>query len=171
MDSRLREATRLWTLAVPKVSAFVTSLVRDFQDRDDVLQETAVAVMESFSRYDSSQSFDAWAIGIARNQVFLYWRRRNRQRIAFDTETLDALAVAFASGDPKDRRLDYLEGCVEALEDRAKELCRLRYEQDLKPAAIGERIGMTANTVAKSLQRIRDRLRDCVERKLMEVKS
>ena len=80
MDSRVREATRLWTLAVPTVSAFIISLVRDFQDRDDVLQETAVAVMESFARYDPAQSFVGWAIGIARNQVWLYFRRKGRDR-------------------------------------------------------------------------------------------
>jgi RNA polymerase sigma-70 factor (ECF subfamily) len=57
MTPEILEATRQWTLAVPTVSAFVTSLVRDFQARDDVLQETAVAVMESFGRYDPAQSF------------------------------------------------------------------------------------------------------------------
>lgn len=153
---------------MPTVSAFVTSLVRDFQDRDDVLQETAVAVLESFDRYDPSYSFVGWAIGIARNQVRLHCRRKSRERAAFDSEAVDALARAFAEGDPKDQRLDHLGGCVEALGARARELCQLRYEQDLKPAAIGERIGMGANAVAKALQRIRDWLRECVERKAVE---
>lgn len=168
MKASVLEATRLWTLAMPTVSAFVTSLVRDFQDRDDVLQETAVAVLESFERYDPAQSFVGWAIGIARNQVRLHCRRKGRERVAFDSEAVDALARAFADGDPQDRRLDYLSGCIESLESRARELCRLRYEQDLKPAAIGERIGMGANAVAKALQRIRDRLRECIERKAVE---
>ena len=168
MDPSVLEATRLWTLAVPTVSAFVTSLVRDFQDRDDVLQETAVAVMESFDRYDSSQSFVGWAIGIARNQVRLHWRRKSRTRIAFDSDAVDALARAFAEAQG-DHRLDHLGGCVEQLEARARELCSLRYEQDLKPAAIGERMGMGANAVAKALQRIRDRLRECVEQRAQSV--
>ncbi len=168
MNVRILEATRLWTLAVPTVSAFITSLVRDFQDRDDVLQETAVAVLESFDRYDAAQSFVGWAIGIARNQVRLHWRRKSRERIAFDSEAVDALADAFTADAGKDQRFDRLGDCVEMLEARAQELYRLRYEKDLKPAAIGERIGMGANAVAKALQRIRDRLRECIERKAME---
>ncbi len=168
MTPEVLEATRLWTLAVPTVSAFVTSLVRNFQDRDDVLQETAVAVLESFPRYDPSQRFVGWAIGIARNQVRLHCRRKGRERLAFDAEAVDALARAFANNDPNDQRLDHLRICVESMEARARELCRLRYEQDLKPATIGERIGMRANAVAKALQRIRDRLRQCIERKAME---
>jgi RNA polymerase sigma-70 factor (ECF subfamily) len=163
----VREATRLWTLAVPAVSAFVAALVRDFQDRDDVLQETAVAVLEAFPRYDPAQPFTAWAMGIARNQVRLLWRRKGRERLAFDTEAVDALAAAFATADP-DRRLDHLDGCVAALDPASREMCRLRYEHDLKPAAIGERVGQAANTVAKALQRIRDRLRECIQRKAAE---
>ena len=44
-------------------------------------------------------------------------------------------------------------------------MCELRYQQDLKPAAIAEVVGMTANAVAKSLQRIREQLRECIDHK------
>lgn len=165
MDGRVLEATRLWTLAVPTVSAFVASLVRDFQDRDDVLQETAVAVMESLDRYDPAQPFVPWAIGVARNQVRLYLRRKGRERVAFDSDAVDALAAAFAADPAADRRLDALGGCVKALDPKAREVCRLRYDLDLKPAAIAARLGTGPNAVAKALQRIRDQLRECVERK------
>lgn len=72
MDDQTRQATRMWTLAQPAVSAFITSVVRDFRDRDDVLQDVAVAVIESFGRWDPERPFAAWAIGVARNQVGLY---------------------------------------------------------------------------------------------------
>lgn len=166
MDDRTRQATRQWTLAQPVVSAFLTSVVRDFRDRDDVLQDVAVAVVESFDRWDSERPFVAWAMGIARNQVGLYLRRRRRDRqvLEFDSETMDSLAVAFSSvaevGEP---RLDFLHECLKSLEGRARTMCELRYQKDLKPAAIADVIGMTANTVAKSLQRIRDQLRNCIE--------
>lgn len=41
----------------------------------------------------------------------------------------------------------------------------MRYELDMKPASIAEKIEMKANSVAKTLQRIRDELRDCIQRK------
>lgn len=168
MDDRTRQATRQWTLAQPVVSAFLTSVVRDFRDRDDVLQDVAVAVVESFDRWDRERPFVAWAIGIARNQVGLYLRRRRRDRqiLEFDPSTMDSLATAFSSvaehGEP---RLDFLQECLNSLEGRARTMCELRYQQDLKPAAIANVIGMTANAVAKSLQRIRDQLRDCIDHK------
>lgn len=168
MDPRIREVTRLWTLAVPTVSAFVASLVRDFQDRDDVLQDTAVAVVASFDQYDPDRPFLSWALGVARNQAALHLRRKGRDRLAFDTPAVEALAAAFAEVTAAEvHKLDRLRECVQALDERSRELCRLRYEDDLKPAAIGERLGVGANAVAKALQRVRDRLRECVERKAM----
>lgn len=168
MDERTRQATRQWTLAQPAVSAFVTSVVRDFRDRDDVLQDVAVAVVESFEKWDTERPFVAWAMGIARNQVGLYLRRRRRDRqvLDFDPETMDSLVVAFSSvAEESEPRLDDLQECLKSLEGRARTMCELRYQQDLKPAAIADMIGMTANAVAKSLQRIREQLRDCIDHK------
>lgn len=166
VDERTIEATRLWTTALPTVSAFVTSLVRDFTARDDVLQETAVAVLQSFDRYDRSRPFVGWSIGIARNQVRLYFRRKAGERIVLDSEAVDALAAAFddVAGE-RNQILDRLGECLAELDGRSRQMCELRYERDMKPAAIAEAIGTGANTVAKALQRIRDRLRECVERK------
>ncbi|MFM8282760.1 MAG: sigma-70 family RNA polymerase sigma factor [Planctomycetaceae bacterium] len=165
MDERIRTATRLWTLAQPAVSAFITGLVRDFRDRDDVLQEVAVAVIESFDRYDPARPFVPWAIGVARNQVGLYLRRRGRDRLCFDSAALDRVEAAFAGVPVEDLdRLDRLRECIRELDGRARRLCELRYGDDLKPAAIAPLVGMTANTVAKALQRVRDRLRACIER-------
>jgi RNA polymerase sigma-70 factor, ECF subfamily len=166
MDDQTAEATRLWTLAQPTVSAFVTSLVREIRDRDDILQEIAVAVMESFESYDHSRPFVGWVIGITRNQVGLHYRRKSRERLVFDPQAMEQLEQAFAEVRPRDIRiLDYLEECTQSLQGRARKLCELRYEHDLKPMAIASRVGMSANGVAKALQRTREMLRECVEKK------
>lgn len=166
MDNITRNATKLWTLAQPAVSAFVASVVYDFKDRDDVLQEIAVAVIESFESYDSARPFNAWAIGIARNQVGLYLRKQRRDRLVFDEKTVDCLAVTFGNVTSEEsHQLDRLKDCLKSIQGRARELCRLRYQEDLKPAAIAARVGSTANSVAKALQRAREQLRACIERK------
>ena len=95
MDETYQQAIRYWTLAQPVVSAYVAAVVRDFRDRDDVLQAISVAVLESFPTYESTRPFIAWAMGIARNQVGSYLRERKRNRLVFDAETVDLLAVAF----------------------------------------------------------------------------
>lgn len=166
MDSQLREATRLWVLAQPAVSAFITTVVRDFRDRDDVLQDVAVAVLESFGRYDAARPFVPWAIGVARNQVGLYLRKRRRDRHTFDSEAMERVAEAFVRiSAAEGNRLDRLGECIRELTGRVREICDLRYREDLKPAAIAARMGMQANAVSKVLQRARDQLRHCVEKR------
>ncbi len=164
MDDSLRHVTRQWTLAQPAVAAFLTAVVRDFRERDDLLQEVAVAVMESHDRYDPVRPFVPWAMGIARNKVGLWLRSRKRSRLVFDTAAVESLAVAFAEIPSAEySRLDRLAECLARLEGRARELCNLRYREDLKPAAIAARLGMQANTVAKALERVRATLRACIE--------
>ncbi|MEP3479628.1 MAG: sigma-70 family RNA polymerase sigma factor [Fuerstiella sp.] len=172
MDETARQATRQWTLAQPAVSAFITSVVRDFRDRDDVLQDVAVAVIESFPSYNSQYPFIPWAIGVAKNQVGLYLRSRRKDLLVFDDDTITCLAVAIPEVAQKtESQLKFMTECLEGLENRAHHLFQLRYQQDLKPAAIADCLGMTANSAAKALQRIRDRLRQCVERKSLEATS
>lgn len=167
MDERSRQATRCWTLAQPVVSAFIASVVRDFRDRDDVLQETALAVIDSFDKYDPSRPFNAWALGIARNQVGVYLRKRRRDRLVFDDNVMVSLSTAFSEiSTEESRQFDFLEVCLKQLQKRSKSLCELRYHEDLKPAEIADRLGMSANSVAKALQRIRDQLRDCIQIKM-----
>ncbi len=169
MDETIRQATRQWTLAQPAVSAFIASVVRDFRDRDDVLQDVAVAVVESFESYDPNAPFVPWAIGIARRQVGLYLRRRSRDPLVFDDDAVACLAIAFhEEAQERSAAFDFLQDCLSSLDGRAKQLIGLRYRNDLKPAAIASQTDMTANSVAKALQRVRDRLRECIERKSLE---
>ena len=168
MEDRTREIARLWTLAQPAVSAFIGSIVRDFRDRDDVLQEVAVAVIDSFDSYDPARPFVAWSIGVARNHVRNYLRgqRRDRHVFRFDSEAMDSVAEAFVEVAPTvSSRSAFLTECIETLGDRAKKLCGLRYAEGQQPAAIGQSLAMTPNSVAKALQRVREQLRDCIERK------
>lgn len=165
MDASTAEFTRLWTACLPKIAAFVGSMVHEVSDRDDVLQDCAVAAMTSFERYDSERPFAAWATGVARNQIRLYFRRKSKDPHIFDDDALDSLVDAFARIKPEENlKLARLESCVEKLDEKARKLCEYRYARELKPAAIAAELGMTPNTVAKALQRIRDQLRVCIER-------
>jgi len=166
IDETTRQVTRLWTLAQPKVSAFVTAVVRDFKDRDDLMQDIAVAVFESFDRYDPDRPFVQWAMGVARNQFKAYLRKRQRHLAVFDPETIEVLETAFADMPAEEsRELDHLQDCLKSLDGRGRELCELRYQEGLKPAAISESLKMPGTAVRKALQRIREQLRDCIERK------
>lgn len=167
MNAQTEQIMRHWTLAQPVVSSYLTALVRDFATRDDLLQTVAVAVLESADRYDAARPFVGWALGITRNVVRQHCRQMSRERVIFDDGLTDQLAIAFEQTAADTLlRLEYLRECIPRLDGRARAICGLRYTDGLKPAAIAERLGMRSNSVAKALQRIRERLRDCIKAKV-----
>lgn len=166
VDDRVLLATKQWTLVQPVISAFIAAVVRDFSARDDILQDVAVAVLESYDRYDPARPFQAWALGIARNQIRNYLRRQGREKLMLNEEVIKGLADGFDEFSGQQRSLEHLQHCLTKLDSKAIELLRLRYVVELKPAAIAERMETRANSIAKTLQRIRDVLRECIRRQM-----
>ena len=167
MDDLARQAFADWTQAQPVVSAYVHAIVLDRAERDDVLQDVALAVLESYPAYDRSRPFLPWAMGIARHAIGDSLRRRRRRPVSIAPEAVEALAGAFADVGQQERAaLAHLADCVAKLEGRAREACDLRYRLDLKPARIAELMGLQPNTASKLLQRVREELRACVEQRV-----
>jgi RNA polymerase sigma-70 factor (ECF subfamily) len=149
------------------VRAFIASLVRDRHTRDDLFQEVALTLWHEFARYDRSRSFAAWARGIAANKVLQRWHKDNRQPAPFPPEAIQALLDACErSEQTESRRAEALEACLEQLPEKSRQLLNLRYDRALKLGEIAQRLHTTLDAVHKALSRIRDRLQQCVERRL-----
>lgn len=169
VDPRTRQAFALWTAAQPAVSAFVHALAGDRALRDEVLQDTATRVLESFGTYDPARPFLPWALTIARRALIDARRRQRRFPAALSPAAEEALAAAMPpAADVAQAQVDHLNRCLELLQGQQRELCDLRYRSDLSPARIAELTGLAPNTVSKSLQRIREQLRACIESRARE---
>lgn len=164
MDPRMREAFALWTAAQPAVSAFVHALAGSPALRDEVLQDTVTRVLESYDRYDRSRPFLPWVLTLARRAASDARRRHRRFPAALTEAAEDSLAAAVVEVEPQERALlDRLSECIGRLDARQRQMCDLRYRGGMKPADIAGAMGLHANTVSKSLQRIRESLRECIE--------
>ena len=163
-DSRTR-LTLLWTQAQPSVMAFVRSMVNDPVDAEDVLQQTAYDIATNFEQYDEARPFIAWAIGIAKNKVLEHRRDQGRGRMILTGDAIEELASAYVQqSDTFSANERALHDCLGKLSDKARSLIELRYNQNLKPAAIAQRVGKSPNVVSNALSRTRDALRDCIKR-------
>ena len=60
------QITVQWAQSQPLIAAFISSLVPDFHDADDILQNVAVVTVRKYEQFDPNRSFVAWAIGIAK---------------------------------------------------------------------------------------------------------
>lgn len=167
-DQQLRQAlTRQWTQVLPVLTAFVMSSVRDRQHAEDIIQEVGAAVSANFTEIPEGVSFNTWALAIARNHIHKRYRADQRDRHLFKSEALESLSDAYDRlADQSDDMRDALEQCVDLLPDRSRRIVELRYKQDKRVDGIANMLGSSANAVSGVLFRVRQSLRDCIEKRI-----
>jgi len=164
---RQEKFLRLFLKHQGDLRAFIGSLVRDPNVRDDVFQEVALIAWRDFERFDPERSFGAWARGIAANKIKQMWERSSRAPVPFAPQTIDAIRSAFDESEAEaSPRLDALRACLEELPKKARRLLSYRYQLKLTPREIANRIEATRDAVYKALARTRMRLQDCIRRRM-----
>lgn len=169
-DQQLRQSlTRQWTRVLPLLNAFVMSSVRDRQHAEDIVQEVGAAVSANFEEIPEGVSFNTWALAIARNHIHKRYRSNQRDKHIFKSEALEALAGAYERlSDSSDEMRAALEQCVDQLPDRSRKIIELRYQQNKRVDGIANMLGSTANAVSGVLFRVRQALKDCIEKRMAE---
>lgn len=161
------ELVQLIAQAQRRLYAFILALVRRPADTDDILQEVNVVLWRKRETYRSGTDFLSWAVEIARLQVLAHRARQARHGIRFDTSLLADIAdAALAESEQYDRRDAALRSCLQKLPEQQRELIVRRYQPKATVNALAEEMGKTAKAVSESLRRIRETLRQCIERTL-----
>jgi RNA polymerase sigma-70 factor (ECF subfamily) len=159
---------RLWLEAEPAVRAYVFVAVQNFQDAEDVVQQTALTAARRFEEYDAIRPFAAWVLWLAKSRVIDHYRKQGRQRVVFSETLLDGIAEALVEWQsPRaSAHAAALERCLEKLPPKSRRLLDLRYTDDASMDAIAGAIGSTAGAVRVMLFRIRNLLAECVRGEL-----
>lgn len=161
------EFTEYWMRSRHVAGSFVRSMVRDEHAAEDVLQKVAIAAAKNFDQFDRERAFAGWLVGIAKREVAQHYRERGRDRHTFDDALVGQLADAHvALADELAERTTALNICIGKLPSRGREIIDLRYQQNLKPAKIADRVGLSATAITSLLHRLRGSLRQCIERQL-----
>lgn len=161
------QLVRLIAQAQRRLFAFVLALVRRPVDAEDILQETNVVLWRKRDTYRPESDFFAWAFEIARWQVLSHRTRQARQGDPFDAALLAEIADSAAiESDQFDRRGSALHRCLQKLPAQQRELIMKRYQPDAAVHSLAAELGKSANAVSELLRRIRETLRQCIERTL-----
>lgn len=153
-----------------EVLAYLYSALPDYHAVEDAFQEVCLVAVQKAAEFQDGTNFAAWARTIARHK--LREALRKRTGVLFDDSFFDGLDRAFdearAALDP-DPRKEALRLCLAELQEGARQIVSLRYDEGLDPAAIADRMGRSRAAVNSLLQRIREILKECVERRLRPV--
>lgn len=158
---------RLFTASQPYLFAYIYTLLPDWNDAEEVLQETSLTLWESFEKFEQGTNFRAWACKIAFYQVLSFRKRRGRTPVPIGREAIEAVAnetVELAQS--LDDQLRALSACVKRLKPRDRTLLDRFYGLGLPVKTIAEQLGRPVGTITKALTRIRRMLFACIERSL-----
>lgn len=151
------------------VYGYILSLVPNWADADEILQETNIRLWEEFEKFQLGTNFAAWATRVAHFQVLTWRKRVSRSRLVFDQRVIDALAAEPCwSDDEFEARQQALAECVSQLPAHSRELLRHCYVKGSKAKDVAVELKRSPAAVYKALERIRAALYACIQRKMTQ---
>lgn len=168
-DANTSEFLKLLTSHDLRLRAFALSLVPNWADAEEVVQQAYLTMWQKFGGFEPGTSFFSWAARFVHLTALDFRKRQRRGRnvIQFGTEFADVVAQeTLAAAEELAEREAVLSGCIGKLKPRQRELLELRYQAGSRGEQVAEAMGMTADAVYQSLARIRKALQDCVHRGL-----
>lgn len=153
-----------------RLCAFVHTLVPAWQDAEEVLQDTLVVLWRKFDKFDPGTSFFSWAARVAQYEVLNYRRRNRHREMVLADEVLEAVAsTALENMDDVELRRAELENCIKKLDERERELLRLRYSAGGNIQTAAQAMNRSTGHVQRMLRKIRAGLLRCVHLRLLEL--
>jgi RNA polymerase sigma-70 factor (ECF subfamily) len=165
LDESKRLFVRLLTQHERRVYGYILRMVPNWCEADEVLQETNIRLWEEFDRFEPGTDFAAWAIRVAHYQVLTWRKRRDRSRLVFSEEAIQAIAAESDALAP-DVRNAALSECLKQLTSRNRDLILSCYAEGSTIRRVAEDLQRSAESVYKAVQRIRLTLHVCIEQKL-----
>lgn len=167
VDESRRLFVRLLTQHERRVYGYILKMVVDWNDADEILQETNVRLWEEFGRFEPGTDFAAWALRVAHYQVLTWRKRRDRSRLVFSDEAIALLAQEDPQVDASDgSRQAALAACLEQLSSANRDLITRFYSGSRTIREIAHGVGRSTEAMYKRLQRVRLSLHGCIERRL-----
>jgi RNA polymerase sigma-70 factor (ECF subfamily) len=179
LDETLRAAAegdqQAWRLIVEAYSGRVYGLVYrqcgDAELSEEITQATFVKVVSHLGAYRELGRFEAWLFRIAVNRLRDEMRRRKRQAVSMDFESVPPEAVGRVVPGPQPHaaiqqreRVEALQRAIAKLNEADRQLIHLRYTAELSFAQIAQTLGQPLGTVLARGHRALKKLRDMLDR-------
>ncbi len=154
--------------------AFIRMLGADAASVDDLAQEVFLVAWRRLADFDSGTDFGKWLRGIARHLV-TNERRKEARRSRLLPFAVTDLLLHQADHDPAEsvdarRLVSVMQECVAQLPSRQREVLQRRYASSENATALARELRMRADTLRQMLLRIRVVVKDCIQRKTVEVR-
>lgn len=148
---------------------FIFTMVHRIADAEDVFQQTSMVLWKKFDQFEEGTDFIAWACSIARFQAIDFLRARQRDRLCFSESMMTELeACQHEPSEALSELAEALEGCKKKLSESDQHTIDTCYAPGIKIKEAAVSLGRNVGSVYTSLNRIRQSLAACIQRRLSQ---
>ncbi len=166
-DEQVEQFSRLLVANQRRIYGFILSLVHDRAATNDILQEVSAVLWRKFERFEPGTDFAAWAMSVARLNIFEWRRAQKYVPLPLDDDQFTRLAdEAVAVSCEYEARREALAKCMQTLPASDRELILARYFQGDPVTRIAGRLERTRMAIYKRLNRIHCALLDCIQTRI-----
>lgn len=133
---------------------------------DDLTQDTFLAVLKRPFQDLGPQAVAAYLRRIAFNLHVTHHRRAGKVTAVENLEELDAAWTKLAPDDNGELLIEALRDCMKGLTDRARRALEMRFRDQHSREQIAASLEITEHGAKNLMQRAKQQLRDCIEKKL-----
>ncbi len=151
------------------IRLYVRSLMPGYEGADDLAQETLLRLWEKRDQFVAGTNFKAWAFQIAKFMVMNQRRKLARSPVVLlDDEILEDIDRRWMEAEDMITNGHHiaLARCLELLKQEDRQLLHARYATNVSLETYAAQEGSRPGTLKARLFRLRDALRDCIERRL-----
>ncbi|MDU0355300.1 RNA polymerase sigma factor [Paraglaciecola aquimarina] len=138
-------------------------------EADDLAQETFLIAFSKIHQFDCNSLFLPWLRGIAGNLLKNYWRKHKEKLVGglIELEQLvDETVEEVLTGVDEKFMADCLAQCMQLLSADDNQILRRYYHQNYSIKQLTELCNSKHSTMTMRLHRLRERLKQCINRKL-----
>ena len=165
-SQRIKEFGRQLIDLQRRLHLFTLALVHNGADADDILQNTNRVLWEKCDDFQPGTNFKAWAFQVAAYEIRTF-RKKERRSVGLSDEVIERLVVdADRELEGGEDRPKALRDCMDRLSEPDRDLISRRYLTGASVHELAATLDRSEKSVYNSLQRIRARLLDCINRRL-----
>lgn len=142
----------------------IYSRVLDEKVTDDLVQEVFIAIWSSRHKLDEIQDLEAYLFGIAKNQLYNYFRKNRNQLVKAESH-LESVNDKYYAGETPEadlRTKEALSGIaqvVQLMPDTMRNCYQLFYEEGLSVREICGQLNLSEQTVKNNLSMAKNRIK------------
>ncbi|MCU4676274.1 MULTISPECIES: RNA polymerase sigma factor [Catenovulum] len=153
------------------VRACLRMRLHEPSEAEDLTQETFILAFNKLNEFDESRPVEAWLRGIAINLLRNYLRKHKPISVGSHAELEmiinQQLDTDYSQGQEV-ASVAALKDCMTQLNEKTHELVNQHYKQGFSIAELTKKHGMRHSAMTMRMFRIREKLRDCIEKNLKE---